>query len=216
MDNALFERIAGALLAGVGVTVEVTAGAMVVALVIGLGLATVDFLTKTRLVHSLIRIYIEALRNIPSLTFLFLLYFGLAAVGIRLSSMVAAVLGLGLIGGAISVEIFRSGFQSVPVGQKEAAASIGLTPLATFWFIVLPQGLRLSLPSVGNYAVGLVKDTSLVAAIAAPEVMFNARQLVNETFETALIYGCAAAVYLVLTMAVAGSISLVERKLETP
>lgn len=216
MDNLLLERIVAMLLVGVGVTVEVTVGAMAVALVIGLGLATVDFLAKARIVHALIRIYIEALRNIPSLTFLFLLYFGLAAVGIRLSSMVAAVLGLGLIGGAISVDIFRSGFQSVPVGQKEAAASIGLTPLATFWLIVLPQGLRLSLPSVGNYVVGLVKDTSLVAAIAAPEVMFNARQLVNETFETGLIYGCTALVYLVLTIALAGSLSFVERKLETP
>ena len=87
--------------------------------------------------------------------------------------------------------------------------------LAAFRFIILPQGLRLALPSLGNYAVGLVKDTSLVAAIAAPEVMFNARQLVNETFETALIYGCAATIYLVLTMAVAGSVFLVERKLET-
>ena len=216
MDSILLERIVAVLLAGVSVTVEVTVGAMAVALVIGLGLAMVDFLSKLRAVHALIRVYVEALRNIPSLTFLFLLYFGLAAVGIRLSSIVAAVLGLGLIGGAIFVDIFRSGFQSVPVGQKEAAASIGLTPLATFWLIVLPQGLRLSLPSVGNYAVGLVKDTSLVAAIAAPEVMFNARQLVNETFETALVYGFTAAVYLVLTMAVAGSVYLVERKLETP
>ena len=216
MDSILLEKIIAVLLAGLSVTVEVTVGAMAVALVIGLGLAMVDLLSKFRAVHALIRVYVEALRNIPSLTFLFLLYFGLAAVGIRLSSIVAAVLGLGLIGGAIFVDIFRSGFQSVPVGQKEAAASIGLTPLATFWFIVLPQGLRLSLPSAGNYAVGLVKDTSLVAAIAAPEVMFNARQLVNETFETALVYGFAAAVYLVLTMAVAGSVYLVERKLETP
>ncbi|GAA3102421.1 amino acid ABC transporter permease [Rhizobium viscosum] len=216
MDNVFLERIVAALLAGVGVTVEVTVGAMAVAVVIGLGLATVDFLAKARIVHALIRIYVEALRNIPSLTFLFLLYFGLAAVGIRLSSMVAAVLGLGLIGGAVAVDIFRSGLHSVPAGQKEAAASIGLTPFAAFRLIVLPQGLRLSLPSLGNYAVGLVKDTSLVAAIAAPEVMFSARQLVNETFETGLIYGCTALVYLALTTAVAGSLSFAERKLETP
>ncbi|MBB3659733.1 polar amino acid transport system permease protein [Rhizobium sp. BK650] len=216
MDKLLLQRITEALLTGAWVTVEVTIGALSVAIVIGLGLATIAVLSKSRWIHLPIRIYVEALRNVPSLTFLFLLYFGLAAAGIRLSSMVAAVTGLGLIGGAVTVDIFRSSFQSVPVGQKEAAASIGLTPFACFRHIILPQGLRLALPSIGNYAVGLVKDTSLVAAIAAPEVMFNARQLVNETFETALIYGCAAAVYLVLTMVVAGSVSLVERKLETP
>jgi polar amino acid transport system permease protein len=215
MDSTLLDRIAEALLTGVWVTVEVTAGALILAIVIGLGLATIAVLSKSRWLHLLIHLYVEALRNVPSLTFLFLLYFGLAAAGIRLSSIVAAILGLGLIGGAIAVDIFRSGFQAVPLGQTEAAASIGLKPLAAFRFIILPQGLRLALPSLGNYAVGLVKDTSLVAAIAAPEVMFNARQLVNETFETALIYGCAATIYLVLTMAVAGSVFLVERKLGT-
>ncbi len=216
MDRALLEKIAEALLSGVQTTVEVSAGALLVAIAIGLGLATVTMLSTNRWLHFLVRVYVEALRNIPSLTFLFLLYFGLAAIGIRFSSMVAAVLGLGLIGGAITVDIFRSGFAAVPVGQKEAAASIGLTPVSAFRLIVLPQGLKLALPSIGNYAVGLVKDTSLVAAIAAPEIMFNARQLVNETFETALIYGCAAAVYLMLTALVAASVSVMERKLETP
>jgi polar amino acid transport system permease protein len=80
--------------------------------------------------------------------------------------------------------------------------------------IILPQGLRLALPSLGNYAVALVKDTSLVAAIAAPEVMFNSRQLVNETFQTAAIYGAAAILYLILTMAVTQTVSLIERRLE--
>ena len=216
MDNSIVEAIVKALLSGAVTTVEVTAGALTVALVLGISLATIVVLTNNRAVHAVIRIYVEALRNVPSLTLLFLLYFGLAALGIRLSSMVAAILGLGMIGGAIAVDIFRSGFQSVPRGQSEAAASIGLTPFAAFRFIILPQGLRLALPSLGNYAVALVKDTSLVAAIAAPEVMFNARQLVNETFETALIYGAAAILYLVLTTAVAQSVSLIERRLETP
>jgi len=203
-----------ALLSGAVVTVKVAAGSLVVAIALGLALAAILFLTRNRFVHGLIRLYVEALRNVPSLTFLFLLYFGLAAVGVKLSSTVAAIAGLGLIGGAVCVDIFRSGFRSVPDGQCEAAASVGLSPVMAFRLIVLPQGLRLALPSIGNYAVSLIKDTSLVAAIAAPEVMFNARQLVNETFQTALIYGCAAVVYLVLTTAIAQSVLLVERRLE--
>ncbi len=79
--------------------------------------------------------------------------------------------------------------------------AIGLSPLQAFRLVVLPQAWRISLPPLGNYAIGLVKDTSLVAAIAAPEIMFNARQIVNETFETTLVYGSAALIYLVITLA---------------
>jgi len=214
MDDAVSSVIIHALLSGAVVTITVSAGALGVALAIGLALATAAQLSANLLVRAAIRFYVEGLRNIPSLTFLFLLYFGLASLGLRLSSMAAAVTGLGMIGGAVCVDIFRSGFQSVPVGQSEAASSIGLKPFAAFRLIVFPQGLRLALPSVGNYAVSLVKDTSLVAAIAAPEILFNARQLVNETFETALIYGSAAALYLILTSAVGHSVSLIEQRLE--
>lgn len=215
MDDKLPALIADALLSGAAMSVKVAAGSLVVAMSIGIILAATMFLTNNRLLHAIIRVYVEALRNVPSLTFLFLLYFGLASLGIKLSSMTAAVLGLGLIGGAVSVDIFRSGFRSVPLGQSEAAASIGLKPFAAFRLIVLPQGLRLALPSIGNYSVSLIKDTSLVAAIAAPEIMFNARQLVNETFETAIIYGSAAVVYLILTGLMAQSVLLIERRLET-
>jgi polar amino acid transport system permease protein len=215
MDEALAGLIAQALFTGALVTAKASIGALIVALAIGMALATVAVLTNNRLLQAGIRVYVELLRNVPSLTFLFLLYFGLASLGVRLSSMAAAILGLGMIGGAVTVDIFRSGFLSVPVGQSEAAASIGLRPFLAFRLIVLPQGLRLALPSVGNYAVSLIKDTSLVAAIAAPEMMFNARQLVNETFDTALIYGSAAVVYLVLTGVTAQSVTMIERRLES-
>jgi His/Glu/Gln/Arg/opine family amino acid ABC transporter permease subunit len=214
MDSLLIDAIVHALLSGAVTTVKVAAGALAVALLIGLTLSAVAFLTSCSLVHLTVRIYVEALRNTPSLTFLFLLYFGLAAIGLRLSSMSAAILGLGLIGGAITVDIFRSSFHAVPSGQAEAGAAIGLTPFGTFRLIILPQGLRFALPSLGNYTIALIKDTSLVAAIAAPEILFNARQLVNETFETALVYGAAALLYLILTIAVAQVVSLVEQQLE--
>ncbi|KRB49200.1 ABC transporter permease [Rhizobium sp. Root708] len=214
MSEDLLGRIADALLHGSVVTIEVSLGALAIAMLIGLVLATTEHLSDNRAAAFLIRAYVEALRNVPSLTFLFLLYFGLASAGLRMSSMVAAILGLGMIGGAVVVDILRAGFQSVPTGQNEAAAAIGLRPLPAFRLVVLPQGLRLALPSLGNYAVGLVKDTSLVAAIAAPEVMFNARQIVNETFATATIYGAAALLYLLLTFVVGQAFVLAERRLE--
>ncbi|SEI10322.1 amino acid ABC transporter membrane protein 1, PAAT family [Rhizobium tibeticum] len=214
MNEVLLYRIMDALLIGAIVTVEVSVGALAVALLIGLTLATIEHLTVNRAICFLIRFYVEALRNVPGLTFLFLLYFGLAAVGVRLSSMTVAVIGLGLIGGAVVIDIFKAGFRSVPKGQNEAAAAIGLRPLDAFRLVILPQGLRLALPPLGNYAIGLVKDTSLVAAIAAPEVMFNARQIVNETFATAWVYGAAAVLYLALTFVVGQAFILVERRME--
>jgi polar amino acid transport system permease protein len=214
MNNAMLNRIVDALLSGAIVTIEVSLGALALAMAIGLTLATIDNLARARATAFVIRVYVEALRNVPSLTFLFLLYFGLAALGLRLSSLTAAIAGLGMIGGAVVFDIFRAGFQSVPKGQSEAAAAIGLKPLAAFRLVILPQGLRLALPPLGNYAVGLVKDTSLVAAIAAPEVMFNARQIVNETFATAWVYGAAALLYLALTFIVGQAFVLFERRLE--
>jgi His/Glu/Gln/Arg/opine family amino acid ABC transporter permease subunit len=214
MNNAMLNRIVDALLSGAIVTIEVSLGALALAMAIGLTLATIDNLARARATTFVIRAYVEALRNVPSLTFLFLLYFGLAALGLRLSSLTAAIAGLGMIGGAVVFDIFSARFQSVPKGQSEAAAAIGLRPLAAFRLVILPQGLRLALPPLGNYAVGLVKDTSLVAAIAAPEVMFNARQIVNETFATAWVYGAAALLYLALTFIVGQAFVLFERRLE--
>ena len=214
METDLFWRIFFAFGEGVTVTVEVTIGALILALILGFMLARLRNLFPRRIVALCVAAYVETLRNVPSLTFLFLLYFGLAPLGIRLPSTAAAILGLGLIGAAVVTDVLRAGFQAVPKGQTEASAAIGLTPFQTFCLIILPQSLRLSVAPLGNYAVALVKDTSLVAAIAAPEVMFHARQIVNETFETALVYGCAAALYLSLTFTLSRGVHWVEKRTE--
>lgn len=212
MTQAPLSRIAEALLTGACVTLQVSAGALAVAVCLGLLLASLGVLRPARSVRIIIAAYVEIFRNIPSLTHLFLIYFGLAYLGLRLTSLTAAVLGLGLIGGAVLADVFRAGLQAVPAGQWEAALAIGLSPFKAFRLVILPQAWRISLPPLGNYAIGLVKDTSLVAAIAAPEIMFNARQIVNETFETALVYGSAALIYLVITFGLSWLLAVVERK----
>lgn len=212
MTDPLFARIAEALLTGAVVTLEVSVGALVVAIALGLGLASIRFMYPTRVLQGAIAAYVELFRNIPSLTHLFIIYFGLAYLGLRLTSLTAAVIGLGLIGGAVLTDVFRAGFQAVQPGQREAAMAVGLSPLQGFCLVILPQAWRISLPPLGNYAIGLVKDTSLVAAIAAPEIMFNARQIVNETFETTLVYGSAAAIYVVITFGLSRVVGHLERR----
>lgn len=212
MMSDLAFQIIEALATGAVVTITVSVGSLVVAILLGLTLATIRYLSTSRLTEFLISAYIEIFRNVPSLTHLFLIYFGLGYLGLKLNSFTAAVLGLGLIGAAVLADVFRTGLQAVPNGQREAALSLGLSLWRCFRLIVLPQAMRVSLPPLGNYAIGLVKDTSLVAAIAAPEIMFNARQIVNQNFETVTVYGVAALLYLLLTSGISRAVGAFEKR----
>jgi polar amino acid transport system permease protein len=193
-------------------TVLISAGAFVLAVVLGLALASLRHLVKARALQLGIQVYVEIFRNVPSLTHLFILYYGLAYAGLRLGSMTAAILGLGLIGSASLSEVFRAGLQSVPHGQVEAGLAQGMNPFMAFRLIVLPQAWRVALPPIGNYGVQLIKDTSLVAAIGAPEIMFTARNLVVNSFETTLVYLLTAALYVAVCMPLILLIQGVERR----
>jgi polar amino acid transport system permease protein len=193
-------------------TVLISAGAFVLAVVLGLALASLRHLVKARALQLGIQVYVEIFRNVPSLTHLFILYYGLAYAGLRLGSMTAAILGLGLIGSASLSEVFRAGLQSVPRGQVEAGLAQGMNPFMAFRLIVLPQAWRVALPPIGNYGVQLIKDTSLVAAIGAPEIMFTARNLVVNSFETTLVYLLTAALYVAVCMPLILLIQGVERR----
>jgi His/Glu/Gln/Arg/opine family amino acid ABC transporter permease subunit len=214
--NSRLAEFALPLIYSAGVTIIVSLGALIVALTIGILFATLRFMVANRFLQRTIQGYVEIFRNIPSLTHLFILFYGLAYLGIRMSSIAAAIVGLGLIGAASLSEVFRAGFESVHRGQREAALAVGLRPFQAFQFTVFPQALRVALPSIGNYAVQLIKDTSLVAAIAAPEIMFTARNLVVNTFQTTLVYALAAALYVVLCLPLSRIIRSLEKRVAAP
>jgi polar amino acid transport system permease protein len=209
---SLFLSILQGLGAGLGVTVLVTAASLSFAVVSGFLLALVRLFVGLKPLDFAIDAYCEVLCNVPALTQLFILYFGLASIGVKLSSIAAAVLGLGLIGAAITCAIFRAGFSALPQGQIEAALAAGLTPLQAIFDILTPQAMRIALPGLGNYAVQLLKDTSVVSAIAAPEIMFFARSMVTSSFQTTLIYATAAALYLVLSLPLMQTTRFLERR----
>lgn len=199
------------LLRGAVMTVQITAGALVVAIVLGLGMAVIKT-SRLRVTRILVDIFIEIFRDVPALTLLFIIYFGLAYTGLRIEPVPAAILGLGLVGGAILTEVFRSGFEALHHGQREAALAVGMTPMMAMRYIILPQAVRITLPPVGNYAIGLLKDTAIVSAIAAPEIMFWARNLVTSTFETTLVYVLAAALYFCMSFPLAQVVNRLEEK----
>jgi len=165
-----------------------------------------------RLSRLLIGGYVEVFRAMPPLTIFFILYFGLAHAGLHFSPLSAAITGLSMIGAAYCCEIIRSGLVALKKGDREAALAAGLTPNQALRFIILPQALRTSLPSLGTYLIGLIKDTSIASAIAAPEILFRARNLASESFETTAIYLVVALVYLVITIPIAVGVGYLEKK----
>lgn len=187
------------LLAGAVTTLQITAGGFLIAAVIGLG-AGVLLGSPLRAVRAAVRLYVDVFRAVPVLTQLFILYFGLVEIGVRLQPLEAAILGFGINGGAYLAEVFRAGILSVPHSQTEAAQMLGMTRLAVLRIVVLPQALRVALPSLANYVIGLLKDSTLASAVAAPELMFLARKLVDRTFLGPQIFLVVAVLYLAMSL----------------
>jgi len=203
-----------AVLAGGAVTaLQVALGAAAIAFLFGLLLALLCVFARGKWVRLLIGAYVEWMRNVPALAHLFVLYFGLAAVGIRFSPKTAAILGLGAVGAAVLCDVFTAGMRALHAGQREAAISVGLTPRQALQYILLPQVFRLTLPAIGNYVSQLVKDTSIASAIAAPEIMFYARNLVTSTFQTPAIYGTAMVIYACIVLPTSWLFTRTERRL---
>jgi His/Glu/Gln/Arg/opine family amino acid ABC transporter permease subunit len=195
----LYLYIARVLVTGAKVTIEVTLGSLVFSMAVAALLAGCQSFAGG-LTRGLVRAYVELFRAVPVLTQLFIIYFGLATLGIRLDSISAAVLGLGINGSAYCTEIFRAGITAIPSGQVEAARAMGLRRWQIFRLVILPQAVRLVLPPLTNFAVQLLKNTSVASAVAAPEVMLLARNLVNETFKSPEIYLSVCVVYLCISL----------------
>ena len=176
-----------------------TTGGFIVATLIGLVLAVLQRLRIPPL-RWLIAIYVDVFRAVPVLTQLFIIYFGLTEIGIRLDPLPSAIIGFGINGGAYLTEIFRAGIDSVHQGQMEAAQMLGMTRLKALRIVILPQAMRVVLPPLGNFAIGLLKDTALASAVAAPELMFRARTAVDKTFLATHIFVTAAVIYLAMSL----------------
>jgi polar amino acid transport system permease protein len=167
--------------------------------------------SKLRVLRIIGSVYVEALWNTPVLVQIFLFYFGLASVGVRLPAVVAGILALGINGGAYLSEIIRAGLQSVPRSQLEAARTLGLGRLDIFVHVVLPQAIRTVYPPIVNRFIDLVLASSLLSAIAVDELTSAARRVNSATYETLAVFGFALVFYLVLTNLISFVASIVGR-----
>jgi len=191
------------LLKGAGYTVVLSVGGMAFGLALGLALALMR-LSRAAPLRWLARIYISFIRGTPLLVQLFVIYYGLAEVGLQLDPIPSALIGFSLNIGGYTAEILRSAIASIDRGQWEAARSIGLRPAQTLRLVILPQAARVALAPLGNTFISLVKDTSLAATIQVPELFRQAQLITARTFEVFAMYLSAALIYWVLSTLLAG------------
>lgn len=160
--------------------------------------------------------YIEIFRGTPLLTQLFIIYYGLPSVGISFDPYVAAFLGFSLNSAAYQAEYIRGAIQSIESGQMIAARSMGMTQLQSITNIILPQGLRISLPAWSNEMIYLFKYTSIAYIIRVEELTAQATFIGSETFNYLEIFGIIAVMYLVLTIVFTEVTDRIEKKVRIP
>ncbi len=193
-DVALAREALPALIEGLKITVELTFIVIVFSLVLGVFVA-LGRLSKHRLLRIVTGAYVDFMRATPLLLQLIYIYFVLPTLGIRLDPFVAGVLGLTLNYSAYLSEVYRSGIQAIPRGQLDAAAALGMSPALTMRRIILPQAIRIVIPTLGNYFVALFKDTSLVSALTLQELLFSGQIIISRTYDYFTIYTMVLILY---------------------
>jgi cystine transport system permease protein len=187
---------------GAGYTIVLSVGSMAIGLLIGLAVALAR-LYPLPVLSRLASFFVSFIRGTPLLVQLFLIYYGLGQLGLRLDPIPSAFLGFSLNIGGYTSEIIRSAILSVDHGQWEAAQSIGMSQPLTLRRVILPQAARVALAPLGNSFISLVKDTSLAATIQVPELFRQAQLITARTFQVFTMYVAAAAIYWLLSSVLA-------------
>lgn len=183
------------LIPGLTMTIPMTVLAFTLSMAVALAIALAQF-AKLPVLTQFSRFYIWAFRGTPLLVQLFIIYYGLGQLGLKLPAFVAGVVALGLNEGAYCAETVRAALESVPAGQLEAGVCVGLTWWQTIRRIVLPQAMRTAFPSLGNSLIAMLKDTSLVSNITVAEMFVAAQRMVSFYYEPFAIYLEVGAFYL--------------------
>jgi len=192
-------------------TLTLSFWAIVLSLVTGF-LCSLVLYYKVKGLRFIVRAYIELSRNTPLLIQLFFLYYGLTQVGVKLQANTCAIAGLVFLGGSYMAEAFRGGLEAVGNTQLESGRSVGLTEPQLIRYIIFPQAFSIALPALGANAIFLIKETSIVSAIALADLMFVAKDLIGmyySTFEALLMLVVA---YLIILLPLSLLLSRLERR----
>jgi len=204
---ANFGKLLGGLELGLILALSSVALGSVIGLVCGFASAS-----SSPLARNLVSAYVAIIRNMPILVIVLLIYFALPNAGITLDKEPSFITALTVYSGAYLSEVFRAGLISVPKGVVEAARAIGLTRLQTSLYVVTPIMLRNALPALGSTFISLFKDTSIAAAIAVPELTFQARKINIESFRIVETWTVASALYIATCLLMAAALRGLERR----
>jgi polar amino acid transport system permease protein len=197
------------------VTLELTLVGLVMGFVLGL-LAALGRIYGSPIARRISVGYIELFRGTPLLVQLFLIYYGLPGLGITLSRMLSAFLALGFNSGAYQAEYLRGAVLAIGEGQMMAGRSIGMSRMATVRYVILPQALRLVIPSWSNEPISLLKSTAIAFLIAVPDLMTKAKSIAARTFDPIGTYLAVAVVYLVVIALFSEVLKYLERRARIP
>jgi His/Glu/Gln/Arg/opine family amino acid ABC transporter permease subunit len=184
----------GVLLQGLWITVALTLSVIVMCAVFAIPVALAR-MSPSRLLRLPVDAYVEVTRATPLLLQLIYIYYVLPSIGIRLPGIACAVIGLTFNYTAYMSEVYRGGIKAVAQGQWLAAAALGMTDTLAFRRIILPQAVRIVIPSLGNYFISLFKDTALCSVVGVQELLFKGQIVSARSFQYFTIYTLTAILY---------------------
>lgn len=192
-------------------TLKISGISIVLAILVGL-LCSIAVVYRIRIFAQIAKVYIQFSRNTPLLVQLFFLYYGLPKLGIRIDGFACGVIGLTFLGGSYMSEAFRAGIQSVAKGQIDSAKSLGLSSVQIFWHVVFPQAFSISVPAIGANCLFLIKESSVVSAIAVAELLFVTKDLIGIDYKTTEALFVLVMAYVVILCPVSILTSYLERR----
>lgn len=211
-DFSALYRALPSLLVGATVTLRITSLSIALGLCIGI-VAGLCRVWPNPVLRAVSGAYIEIIRGTPLLVQIFLVYFGLPALGVNLDPFLAGVIAMGINSGAYVGEIVRGGIESIARGQMEAALSLGMTWRQAMYYVILPQAFVRILPPLGNEFIALLKDSSLVSTIAIAELTRTGQIIITRTFKSFEIWSGVALFYFLMTYAISRIVRFSEERL---
>jgi cystine transport system permease protein len=194
-------------------TIPLTLASFAIGLALALLVALMR-LSRNVVVSGVARFYVSVIRGTPLLVQLFVIFYGLPSLGVKLDPWPSAIIAFSLNVGGYAAEVIRAAILSVPKGQWEAGHTIGMSRSQSLRRIILPQAARVSVPPLSNTFISLVKDTSLASLILVTELFRNAQQIAAFSQEFMVLYLEAALVYWVICLALSSGQSVLERRLD--
>ena len=210
--NILVDSFPKLLEYGIRVTVPLTVLSYIIALIVAVIVALIQY-ADVKVLRQICRFYIWIIRGTPLLVQLYIVFFGLPGIGIRLNAFPAAMVVLGFNEGAYMAETIRGALESVSRGQLEAGYCVGMNYPKIMWHVVLPQAFRTAFPALSNSVISMLKETSMAATISVME-MFRQAQVINgRVYESLGLYCEVALIYLAFCTALTWVQRLGEKKL---